>query len=172
MRLSYLLRGFPGHPLHPPFTDATIGAYTTATLLGILAFAGVSEDNLTKAWWLALLVGLGITVFTALTGLVDWLGITWRSPLWWTATWHMLSMLSATGLFALAAAFGHDRYVVGTMGSWTFIATLLGFLVMTLGGWFGGSVVFVHGMRVLNLVDEPPERAALPLAPEKEQAEA
>ncbi len=25
MRLSYLVRGFPGHPLHPPLTDATIG---------------------------------------------------------------------------------------------------------------------------------------------------
>ena len=35
MRLSYLVRGFPGHPLHPPLTDATIGAYTTATVLGI-----------------------------------------------------------------------------------------------------------------------------------------
>jgi len=75
MRLSYLVRGFPGHPLHPPLTDATIGAYTTATVLGSLAFAGVSEANLTKAWWLALLVGLGFTAFAALTGLAEWLSI-------------------------------------------------------------------------------------------------
>jgi uncharacterized membrane protein len=172
MRLSTLVKGFPGHPLHPPLTDATIGAYTTATILGVLAYAGVSEVNLTRAWWLALLVGLGITVFTALTGLVDWLSITWRSPLWWTATWHMLSMLAATGLFALAAAFGHDRYVGGEMGIWTFVATLLGFAALTLGGWLGGAVVFTHGMRVLNLVDEPPQRAAMPGTPEKEEAEA
>ena len=102
MRLSYLVRGFPGHPLHPPLTDATIGAYTTATVLGILAFAGVSEGNLTKAWWLALLVGLGFTALAALTGLADWLSISWRSPLWWTATYHMISMLTATAFFALA----------------------------------------------------------------------
>jgi uncharacterized membrane protein len=172
MKPSYLFRGFPGHPLHPPLTDATIGAYTTATLLGILAFAGVSESNLTKAWWLALLVGLGATALTALTGFIDWLYITWRSPLWWTATWHMLTMLSATAFFALAAGFGHDRYVVGTMGSWTFIATLIGWVLLTLGGWLGGSVVFVHGMRVLNLVEEPPERAVAPGHPEKEAAEA
>jgi hypothetical protein len=25
MKLSYLWRGLPGHPLHPPLTDATIG---------------------------------------------------------------------------------------------------------------------------------------------------
>ena len=120
-------------------------------MLGILSFAGVSEGNLTKAWWLALLVGLGFTVFTALTGLIDWLSITWRSPLWWTATWHMLSMLTATGLFALAAAFGHDRYVRGEMGSWTFVATLLGFVALTVGGWLGGAVVFTHGMPTSKL---------------------
>jgi uncharacterized membrane protein len=170
-KLSYLVKGFPGHPLHPPVTDATIGAYTTATVLGILSFAGVSEQNLTKAWWLALLVGLGFTAFAAATGLLDWLTITWRTPLWWTATWHMLSMLTATGFFALAAAFGHDRYVAGRMGSGTFIATIIGFVVLTFGGWLGGTVVFTHGMRVLNLVEEPTARAITPGHAEKEMAE-
>ena len=60
----------------------------------------------------------------------------------------MLSMLTATAFFALAAAFGHDRYVAGTMGGKTFVATLIGFVAMIVGGWFGGAVVFKHGMRV------------------------
>ena len=29
---SYLVKGLPGHPLHPPFTDATVGIYTFATV--------------------------------------------------------------------------------------------------------------------------------------------
>jgi hypothetical protein len=33
MKLSYLVKGFPGHPLHPPLTDVTIGLYTGATAL-------------------------------------------------------------------------------------------------------------------------------------------
>jgi hypothetical protein len=66
MKLSYVVKGFPGHPLHPPLTDATIGVYTGATL--------------------------------------------------------------------------------------------------------GGAVVFTHGMRVLNLVDEPTHRAVTPGHPEKERA--
>jgi uncharacterized membrane protein len=168
---SYLVKGFPGHPLHPPLTDATIGAYTAATVLGILASAGVSEENLTKAWWLALLVGLGSTALTALTGLADWLGITRGTPLWWTATWHMVSMLTATTLFALAASFGHDRYVEGEMGSLTFLATLIGFVALTVGGWLGGSVVYVHGMRVLNLAEEPTQRAVTQGHREKEAPE-
>ena len=32
MRLPRVLSGPEGHPLHPPPTDATIGAYTVATL--------------------------------------------------------------------------------------------------------------------------------------------
>jgi len=53
------------------------------------------------------------------------------------------------------------------------VLTLLGFGFLTLGGWLGGAVVFVHGMRVLSLVDEPPDRAAAPVPhPEKEEAEA
>jgi uncharacterized membrane protein len=51
------------------------------------------------------------------------------------------------------------------------ILTLVGFGVLTVGGWLGGAVVYVHGMRVLNLVEEPAGRAMAPAAhPEKQEA--
>ena len=28
MKVGYLVKGLPGHPLHPPLTDLTIGTYT------------------------------------------------------------------------------------------------------------------------------------------------
>ena len=76
-------------------------------------------------------------------------------------------------ILAIAAGAGHADYVDGTVGGGALVLTLVGFAFLTLGGWLGGAVVFVHGMRVLSLVDEPPERAAAP-APhqEKEEAEA
>ena len=50
--------------------------------------------------------------------------------------------------------------------------TVVGFGFLTLGGWLGGAVVYVYGMRVLNLVNEPAPRAASPLPHrEKEAAE-
>jgi len=52
-----------------------------------------------------------------------------------------------------------------------FILTLIGFALLTLGGIFGGSIVFVHGMRVLKLKDEPAKEALSPLNQRKEQAE-
>jgi uncharacterized membrane protein len=171
MKLSYLVKGLPGHPLHPPLTDATIGIYTGATAFGVLSALGVSEGNMATAWWLALIAGLIVTGPTALTGFLDWLGITWGTPLWRTATVHMLSMLTATVFFLLAAMFGHGGYVDDEVPGGSLILTLVGFAFLTLGGWLGGTVVFVHGMRVLNLVEEPALRAAAPVAtPEKEEA--
>src|SRR5215210_4783773 len=172
MKLSYLLKGLPGHPLHPPLTDATIGSYTAASAFGLLSVLGVSERNTATAWWLALIVGLVVTGPTALTGLIDWLGITWGSPLWRTATLHLFSMLTATLFFLLAAIFGHGGYLDGEVTSGSLVLTLIGFAFLTLGGWLGGTVVFVHGMRVLNLVTEPTGRAVAPVPhPEKELAE-
>jgi len=171
MKLSYLVKGLPGHPLHPPLTDATIGIYTVASAFGVLSALGVSDRNTATAWWLALIVGLVVTGPTALTGLIDWLGITWGSPLWRTATLHLFSMLTATLFFLLAAIFGHGGYVDGEVTSGSLVLTLIGFGFLTLGGWLGGTVVFVHGMRVLNLVEEPASRAVAPVAtPEKEEA--
>jgi uncharacterized membrane protein len=171
MKLSYLLKGLPGHPLHPPLTDATIGIYTVATAFGLLSVLGVSDHNTATAWWLALVVGLVVTVPTALAGFVDWLGIAWGSPLWRTATLHMFAMLTATVFFLLAAIFGHRGYVDDEVTAGSLILTLVGFGVLTLGGWLGGTIVFVYGMRVLKLVEEPAARAAAPIAtPEKEAA--
>ncbi|TML43127.1 MAG: DUF2231 domain-containing protein [Actinobacteria bacterium] len=172
MKLSYLIRGLPGHPLHPPLTDATIGAYTAATVMGFASIVGVAEKGAAHGWWLALIVGLIFTVPTALSGFADWLTIEWGSPLWRTASTHLLAMVTATVFFLIAALVGHSGYTHGAVRTAPYILTLVGFGAMTLGGWLGGTVVFVHGMRVLNLVTEPAARAASPLPkPEKETAE-
>jgi uncharacterized membrane protein len=172
VKLSDLIKGFPGHPSHPPFTDATIGIYTAATAFGVLSALGVSQENLATAWWLALVLGLVVTLPTALTGFADWLGISWGTPLWRTATLHLSSMLTASVFFLIAALVGHGDYVDKSVGALALILNLIGFGFLTLGGWLGGAVVFTHGMRVLNLVDEPTSRAVTPGHAEKEQAEA
>jgi uncharacterized membrane protein len=172
MKLSYLVKGLPGHPLHPPLTDVTIGLYTSATAFGVLSALGVSEENLATAWWLALVGGLIVTVPTALAGLLDWLTITRGTPLFRTATLHLSSMVTATVFFLIAAIVGHGDYVDRAVGAWPLVLTLIGFGFLTLGGWLGGAVVFTHGMRVLNLVDEPTRRAVTPGHAEKERAEA
>jgi uncharacterized membrane protein len=108
---------------------------------------------------------------TALAGFADWLDISRGTPLWRTATAHLGTMLLATAAFLVAASVGHDGYADGQVNGSGLVFTLIGWGVLTLGGWLGGSIVFVHGMRVLNLVDEPALRAATPGGDEKEAAE-
>ena len=172
MKLSYLVRGLPGHPLHPPLTDATIGIYTFATIAAFLDVVGLSKTTAAHGWWIALLVGLVSTVFTALTGFIEWLSITWGSELWKTATTHMIAMLTATVFFGLAALFGHDDWKAGNVSAGEFVLTVVGFGFLALGGWLGGAIVYVYGMRVLGLPGEPAVRAVAPLPHrEKEEAE-
>ena len=170
--MGFLLRGFAGHPLHPALTDVTIGLYTFAAGAAILSRLGVSDENLATAWWLALVGGLIVTVPTALTGFADWLVIRRGTALWRTATLHLSAMLTATVVFGITAGAGHADYVDRAVSGGALLLTLIGYGVMALGGWLGGAIVFVHGMRVLNLVEEPTARAISPApSPEKEEAE-
>src|SRR5215218_5708482 len=172
VKLEYLYRGFPGHPLHPPLTDATIGIYAFALIAALLDVLGISEEAAASAWALALVAGLVVTVPTALTGFADWLQIERGTPLWRTATTHLFAMVTATVLFLLAAALGYSDGMDGVVEAAPFALTVAGFLMLTAGGWLGGSIVYVHGMRVLNLVEEPTRRAAAPVpTPEKKAAE-
>jgi uncharacterized membrane protein len=168
MKLAYLVKGLPGHPLHPPLTDLTIGTYTFAMIAALLDVTTIVERNAAYAWWIALVVGLCSTVLTATTGFIEWIEIEWGSELWKTATAHLTAMLVATGFFLAATLVGHDGYTNGAVGTGAFVLTLIGFGLLATGGWLGGAVVFVHGMRVLNLVEEPATRAAAPLPPESE----
>jgi uncharacterized membrane protein len=172
VKLDFLYRGTPGHPLHPPLTDATIGIYTFATVAAVLSKVGIAEQKAAQAWVLALIVGLIVSAPTAITGFADWLQISRGTPLWRTATAHMIAMLFATGFFLIAVGAGYSDGIDGVVTDGAFILTLIGFLTLTVGGWLGGTIVFHYGMRVLNLVEEPAGRATSPIPhPEEEAAE-
>src|SRR3954447_14234935 len=94
-RLEALVRGLPGHPLHPPLTDATIGMFVFATAGTVIGYAGGIADKAGPASWLALIAGLGVAIPTAATGFIDWLYLEWGSARWRTATWHLGAMLCA-----------------------------------------------------------------------------
>ena len=172
MGLDALWHGLPGHPIHPPFTDITVGAYTFALVAATADVLEISTNAATHAWWLAIVFGLISTLATATTGFVDWLRIPGGTPLWRTATAHMVAMLLASAVFLAAVVSGKGSFDSGDVETGPYVLTLAAFLLLTVGGWLGGSVVFVHGMRVLNLVDEPARKAAAPVAtPEEREAE-
>jgi uncharacterized membrane protein len=57
-------------------------------------------------------------------------------------------MVCAVALFALAAWLQHDGYEQGDVTTGGLIFSVAGFIALTAGGWLGGAIVFVHGIRV------------------------
>jgi uncharacterized membrane protein len=155
--LERLLRGIPGHPLHPPLTDVTIGMFVLAAGLAVIGSLGAIEDKAGPAAWLALIGGLIVAAPTALSGFADWILLEWGSDRWRTATWHLTLMVSAVALFAIAAWLQHPGYQHGDVTAGGLIFSLAGVAVLTGGGWLGGAMVFVHGTRVV--ADEAERKA-------------
>ena len=145
-----LIRGVRGHPSHPPLTDVTIGAFVLATALAVLGRAGVAEGKLGPAAWLALIGGLVAAAPTAVTGFADWILIEWGSRAWRTATIHLTAMVTSVVLFAIAAWLQWPGYRDGEVRTGGLVFALAGLVVLATGGWYGGAIVFVHGMRVEN----------------------
>ena len=170
MKADYLIRGTPGHPVHPPLTDATIGTYTFATIAAVLSALGIAEESAAKGWALALVVGLVLSAPTAITGVVDWLKISPGTPLKRTATSHLIAMVAATVFFLITALVGYGDGMDGVVGAGALILNAIAFGLLTLGGWLGGAIVFTYGMRVLDLVEEPAHRAASPIPHREEEA--
>jgi uncharacterized membrane protein len=143
-----LLHGAPGHPAHPPLTDATIGMFVLATGLAVLGKLDVVPAKTGPAAWLALVGGLIVAGPTAVTGFADWVTIDWGSPRWRTATIHLSAMVTAVCLFGAAAWLQWPGYRDGSVTTGGLVLTLAGFVALTAGGWFGGAIVFIHRMRV------------------------
>jgi uncharacterized membrane protein len=162
MRPVELIRGWPGKPSHPPLTDASIGAYTVGVAMLVAGQLGVEERQMAHGALLAISGGLLLAAPTALTGLVDWLGIESGTPRRRVATVHLVTMVSATLLFAATWLAQRPGYLDGRIETLGLVLGLLAEATLTLGGYLGGTLVFAYGVRVLNRADAPVADALVP----------
>jgi uncharacterized membrane protein len=162
MGLNQLIKGWPGKPSHPPLTDASIGAYTVGVAMLVLGTLGVEEEPMAHGSLLAIGGGLALALPTALTGLLDWLDMPKGTPARTTATVHLLTMLSATVLFAVAFIGQLDGYEHGEIKTLGLIFGLAAEALLVVGGYIGGTIVFVYGNRVLKRPETPLRDALVP----------
>ena len=166
--MGTLLRA-PGKPLHPPLTDASIGAYTAGVVMLVIGALGVEEEQMAHGALLAISLGLILAAPTALTGLLDWLNIPKGTPARTVATIHFALMVAATVLFALTWLAQLDGYKDDEVRGLALVAALAAFALLALGGNVGGANVFVYGVRVLKAEETPPREALNPLGVGKEK---
>jgi uncharacterized membrane protein len=151
---STLARVWAAYPLHPPLTDITIGAHTTAALLAVAGASGLAEASLAKGWWLALLVGLLASIPTGASGLAEFFALGRTHPARPAVIRHLLLVLPTYPVFTAAALLGHADYVDGTISEVPLALTLAGFTVLAAAGYAGGRLVFSNGLRVKRPRDE------------------
>jgi uncharacterized membrane protein len=157
-----MVRGFPGHPSHPPLTDVSIGAYTVGVAMLVLGALGVETTAMAHGALLAISGGLIVAVPTAITGLADWLRIPRATPARTVATIHLLTMVSATVLFAVTWVLQRPGYLHGHVLTRTWIVALVAEAVLAAGGYLGGTIVFVYGERVEGRRQAAPTDALRP----------
>lgn len=163
MSLLRLVKGSPGKPLHPPLTDASIGAYTVGVAALIAGAAGREEAEMSHTALIAISFGLIVAAPTAITGLLDWLDLEKGTPARTAATIHLFAMVTATVLFALTWLAQRPGYNDDEIRTLALVLGIAAEVVLATGGNIGGANVFVYGIRVLKRPDTPVAKALNPL---------
>jgi nitrite reductase/ring-hydroxylating ferredoxin subunit/uncharacterized membrane protein len=150
---DFLNGSWLGHSLHAVLVDVVIGAATAALLLDLLrVFFGVEGLEVATVWvvGLAALSALGAIV----SGLTDYKDTAPDSNERDITGLHGLINIVATVFLAISffqrLADAHDG---------AFWVLLIGYLVVSVGGYIGGHVVFKYGYMVNHNAFSRPKRA-------------
>jgi nitrite reductase/ring-hydroxylating ferredoxin subunit/uncharacterized membrane protein len=139
---DFLNGSWLGHSLHAVLVDVVIGAATAALLLDVLRVLFAVDGLETATTWVVGLTSLS-ALGAILAGLTDYKDTRPNSDERDVAGLHGLINIVATVVFAVSLVLrlgnGHDA------GFWTL---LIGYLVVSVGGYIGGHVVFKYGYMV------------------------
>lgn len=160
--MASLMKGFAGKPPHAPLTDIGIGAYTAGVAMLVAGAAGFQESAMATASVLAIAVGLIAAVPTIITGLVDLFSIPATSPARTLGWWHLTVMATATGMFAGTFRVQLAGYSNGTVITTAVILGVISWLLLVVGGYLGGALTFVYGVRVLKRPETAVADALIP----------
>lgn len=131
------------HPLHPALVHFPVACWSLAVLAD---FAGLRWGEAAWSWSAGLLaVGCTMAVLAMLAGMME-LGRVPQGPALRDTWLHMSFMLGALMLFGMRLLLGlHHFRPVAPDG----VSLLLdggGFIALVIGGWFGGRLVYGHGV--------------------------
>jgi uncharacterized membrane protein len=135
-----------GHPLHAVLSDVPVGLLCTSLVWDAAgAFTGKSVWWAISFWGIAL--GLAAAAAAATAGFFDYVVISQDDPAQATATRHILFVLGALVPYAISLAVrGGPAAPSGGTAIGVLLLDGLGLLLLSVGGWYGGHLVFHHGV--------------------------
>ncbi len=147
------------HPIHPMLVVFPIGLWTFSLVCDIIyVFGGREAIWNTVALYTALggIIGAGLA---AVPGLIDYFSID-DPEVRTIGTRHMLVNVSALAIFIVASIVRAK----GISAVAPFVLSVAGIVLISIGGWLGGDLVYIRGMAV-----EPAEELAEELPHKEEQ---
>jgi uncharacterized membrane protein len=154
------IRGFAGKPFHPPLTDFPVTAYILAGLFDLVSFIKGNHDRTATDFFRAatyvMITGGVVSLLTALTGFWDWLKSTPKhSQVWRTANSHMALMLTTTVIIIIDVIVRLSEWSDGYTKPLVLILSLAALALVSVGSFYGGSLVYEYGFNVENATDLP-----------------
>jgi uncharacterized membrane protein len=139
-----------GHPVHPLLVHFPVAFWTVAALAYVAASAGLTEGTLAFAS-LANGAGLVMALPAMVAGLLELRTIGEQSNALRVATWHLMIMTAVWLCFLIALLLSTSAQTMMAPATAQLIATaaaVIGFLLMAVGGWLGGRLVYEFGIGV------------------------
>lgn len=151
-----------GHPAHAVAVHLPIGLLPASTAWDVLALAGLGGEGVfwrVSFWTLA--AGLVTAVPAVATGFPDFLALV-RGPdssgaserAADVAVYHLMTMLAAASAYAGSLlARGGPGPPEGSRLAWALALAGAGVLLLAVGGWLGGDLVYGHGVGIRRAPD-------------------
>lgn len=136
-----------GHPMHPILIVFPV-AFFTATLLFDIGASVTGNSSYWRTAYHLEVLGIFTALLAAVPGIIDYFAVVPpASSAKRRATKHGLLNLSMTALFAIACLY---RLQPGAIPGVIITVEALGFVLMGIAGWMGGTLVYRNQIGVSN----------------------
>jgi uncharacterized membrane protein len=135
-----------GHPLHAILSDIPVALLGTSLFWDLLGLFRHESVWWTISFW-NIALGLAAACAAAVAGLIDYAAIPENDPALSTGVWHMACMGSSLVVYGASLVVRRGPAAPdGRLLIWVLALEVAGLILLSLGGWFGGHLVFHHGV--------------------------
>src|SRR3954462_4825760 len=134
-----------GHPAHPILITVPVGLLPFSLAMDV-AYLATGKKKYAQASYFALLGGVVGGLVAAVTGAADYLSIPCGTATKRTANLHALLNIGLMGLSGYNLLSRRGKWVPSSKSQTAMSAVGVGALLIS--SWYGGTLVYDHGMRV------------------------
>lgn len=135
-----------GHPLHAVLSDFPVALLGTSLLWNAVGLWRGEQVWWAISYW-SLVLGLALAALAACAGAVDFAAIPQEGGAYSTALRHMLLMLTATMPYLASVVVRGGAAAPTGARLWAVLALeAVGLILLVVGGWYGGHLVFKYGI--------------------------